>query len=289
MTAEIGFALSFLLEFDCSTRSARGPEPGAADGVKPTMHKFWLCGVLAGSVWALLSCASPKQLRPVIHANDEDRYGAMKSAPIVVLAEIQKTKVFEEPRIVEKPPGIGGPSVPAIPLYLAEISAKIILSLRGNEGGALKFYSWVWASAKHGGPRLFNPVPGSTHVLFLHKQHGYTHTVGEYPAYDLEIRSRWLPAFISQWNSRQIEGGDLMERIAAGRLRAELESVPLESQPYWLRTDELVGLTSQAFVTSQLDSLCQLLTNPTARRAACEAATNEVSGLISPGGNDIHP
>lgn len=91
----------------------------------------------------------------------------MKSAPTIIVAEIQRAKLFSKPREVEKPATIGGPMVPRIPLYLAEMSAKVLLSLRGSETGQIKFYSWVWASGKHGGSRLFHVYPGSIHVLFL--------------------------------------------------------------------------------------------------------------------------
>lgn len=85
----------------------------------------------------------------------------MKSAPSIIVAEIQDAKfASNEPRQVDKPPGIGGPMVPRIPLYLARMSARVLLTLRGTGTTRVQFYSWVWASGKHGGPRLF-------HVLFL--------------------------------------------------------------------------------------------------------------------------
>jgi hypothetical protein len=114
----------------------------------------------------------------------------MKSAPSIVVAEIQDVKfVSNEPREVDKPPGIGGPVVPRIPLYLARMSAKVMLTLRGTETHRVQFYSCVWASGKHGGPRLFHVSPGSVHVLFLRNDSGYLHTVGDYPSYDLELRT----------------------------------------------------------------------------------------------------
>src|SRR5205823_2619472 len=99
---------------------------------------------------------------------NEERITAMKSAPTIILAEIQTTKLFDDkPREVDKPSSIGGPMAPRIPLYLAEMSAKVLVNLRGSEPAIVKFYSWVWASGKHGGSRLFDPSPRSVHILFL--------------------------------------------------------------------------------------------------------------------------
>jgi hypothetical protein len=102
----------------------------------------------------------------------EGRIAAMKSAPIIMLAEIQRTKLFATPREVDKPPEVAGPMVPRISLYLAEISARLPLRLRGSGSGQVRFHSWVWASRKHGGPRLFDPTPASVHILFLKQDSG---------------------------------------------------------------------------------------------------------------------
>ena len=51
-------------------------------------------------------------IHPIIHAKDEQRAASMRSASLVVLAEIQAVKVFEKPREVEKPPEAGGPMIP---------------------------------------------------------------------------------------------------------------------------------------------------------------------------------
>src|SRR5215831_12963326 len=71
-------------------------------------------------------------IRPVIHRTAEQKSAAMRSASVVVLAQIQATEVFPEPRMVEKPPEAGGPMVPEIPLHLARISAKRLISMRGD-------------------------------------------------------------------------------------------------------------------------------------------------------------
>jgi len=163
-------------------------------------------------------------IRPVIHARDEDKLAAMKSASVIVLAQVQDIALFSEAREVEKPPEVGGPMVPVIPLYLAKISAKPLLNIRGDATGIVEFCSWVWASGKHGGARLFNPTPPSVHVLFLKDDSGYLHTVGDYPAYDIEIRARWVQEFVANWKSGYSDGAGLMERIVAIRLKAELDS-----------------------------------------------------------------
>jgi len=219
-----------------------------------------------------VGCRSPWDvIRPAIQAKDQDRIAAMKSAPMIVVAEVEDTNVFARPRSVQKPMEIGGPIASNIPLHLAQVSAKVLLTLRGSEVSRMQFYSWVWASGKHGGPRLFSPSPGSVHTLFLKEDSSYLHTVGDYPAYDVEIRSQWVPAFLASWKAGYAQGAELIERIVAVRLKAELESIPTGRGEYWLDTEELAELTSQSFIASQLDSLCHVLTNPVGRVKACAA------------------
>jgi hypothetical protein len=214
-------------------------------------------------------------IRPIIHANDEQKTTAMRSASIVVLAEIQEVEVFDKPRVVEKPAAVGGPMVPTIPLHLARISAKRLLTIRGNGTGPLDFYSWVWASGKHGGPRLFHATPDSVHVLFLNYDSGYLHTVGDYPAYDVEVPSQFMQKFITTWEAGYLQGADLLERIAAVRLKSELESVRgTEAVAYSSRVWELAVLTSVEFVVSQLSTLCTTLANPGGRATACAEHLN---------------
>ena len=154
------------------------------------------CVFLAAVGAVTCGCRSPRDLlQPTISA-PAARAIAMKTAPLIAVAEIQGTSVYHQPRQVEKPDGVGGPMVPRIPLYLAKMSAKILLPLRGKEDGRITFYSWVWASGKHGGPRLFHPGKGSVHILFLKTESGYFHTVCDYPNCDLEISSRWSTGFL---------------------------------------------------------------------------------------------
>ncbi len=111
----------------------------------------------------------------------------------------------------------------------------------------------------------------------MHDESGYLHTVGDYPAYDLEIRSRWLPEFLASWRAGYEQGGSLIERIVAVRLKAELESLPALHTDLWLETWELQDLTSASFIESQLDSLCQSVVNPVGREEACAAFAEKIS------------
>jgi hypothetical protein len=213
-------------------------------------------------------------IRPLIHANGEQKAAAMRGAPLIFLGKIQNTNLYSEPRQVEKPASVGGPMIPLIPLHLAKISAKPLLFMRGSNTGPVEFYSWIWASGKHGGPRLFHATPDSFHVLFLIPDAGYLHTVGDYPSYDIEIRSYCVPNFIAKWESGFLREADMLERIVAVLLKAELESVgEKEASGYWLNTPELVELTSRKFVTGQLSRLCTSLPNPSGRTKACSEYT----------------
>jgi hypothetical protein len=239
--------------------------------VKPYLFEW-----LVATTLLIAGCRSPWEvIRPVIHEGD-GRIAAIKSAPTILLVEIQHTKLFTKPREVEKPPTIGGPMVPRIPLYLAEISAKVLRTMRGAETGHIKFYSWVWASGKHGGPRLFHPLPGSIHVLFLKEDSGFLHTVGDYPNYDLEIRSASLPRFLADWDAGYGLGEDLIERIVGVGLNAELESIP-QIPVNFGDFAELEELTSPPFMTRQLDSICHGLTSSIGRTEACAAFAQRIS------------
>lgn len=160
--------------------------------------------------------------------------------------------------------------VPVIPLHLARISAKPLLTIVGSATSPVEFYSWVWASGKHGGTRLFRATSGSVHVVFLTRESGYLRTVGDYPAYDIEVRLQFVEKFITNWKAGYLRGADLLERIAAVQLKAELETLDeTEAAKYWLNTWELATLTSREFVVTQLSNLCASLTSPWARAKAC--------------------
>jgi len=211
-----------------------------------------------------------EMIRPVIHASNEQKMAAMRSASLIFVAKSQSLDLYSEPRQVEKPAAIGGPMIPMIPLHLARISPKPLLFLQGRATGPVEFYSWVWASCKHGGARLFHPTPESVHVLFLTTDSGYLRTVGDHPSYDVEVALQSVQHFIASWEAGVLRGADILEQIAAIRLKAELESLDeKEATSYWLNTPELIELTSQAFIAAQLSGLCASLTNPAGRARAC--------------------
>src|ERR1700730_7990788 len=120
---------------------------------------LWICELFSAA------CGWPgRSIQPVIYAQDDQAALAMKSAPVILLVKITAVKLPGDMRTVAKPPEVGGPMTPTIPLYLARIRADVLLKLRGSVGRTVEFYSWVWASGSHGGPRLFHPTPGSSHV-----------------------------------------------------------------------------------------------------------------------------
>lgn len=230
-------------------------------------------------------CRSPaRAIRPVIHALQEDKYQAMKSAPIIVLAEVLNAGSASDVRNVEKPSGIGGPMSPTIPVMLMRVSARIVLSLRGNERGEIQFYSWRFAGPMHGGPRLFHVSPGSHHILFLRREGGYLHTVGDYPTYDVEISQdarhakQVLPTILAGLKPNSPNASDLFERIVTAQLKAELETVDCFCESFGFETWTLAGLSSPFYVATVLDSFCREFPNPFGRFAACEATATEFVG-----------
>jgi hypothetical protein len=215
-----------------------------------------------------VGCRSPRDvIRPVIQTSD-DRIAAMKAAPIIIVAEMQRAKLLPgKPRAVEKPPGIGGPVAPEVLLDLAEISAKVRLTLRGPEMNDFVFYTWVYHFGKHGGPRLFHPDLGSVHVMFLKRESGYLHTVGDYPNYDIEIPSQLFPSFLAVWRTGYGQEADLVNHVAAVLLKADLEEFPQRhGDP---RISDLTELAGPAWFASQLHRLCHDLGSPAGRAEAC--------------------
>ena len=215
----------------------------------------------------------------------------MRSAPLILLVKISALSLTGDRRCVEKPSEVGGPMCPAIPLHLARITADVLLTLRGPVQDQVEFFSWVWASGSHGGPRLFSPNLGAFRVIFLRNEGGYLHTVGDYPSYDLQLPSSWVPTILSDWNSAYGTRLDPLERLVALRFRAEFETLSVSQlredfdshgqrvNHYWA-TDlqDLVRVVGPFFVVSQLDSICHHSANPSARLAACF-----VSGEYFPG------
>src|SRR5437868_6928445 len=87
-------------------------------------------------------------LKPVIHAVDQDAVQAMRSAPFIAVVEVTDAELTGDMRMVNKPPEVGGPMIPAIPLHLARIRANVLVPIRGALPAQLEFYSWIWASGK---------------------------------------------------------------------------------------------------------------------------------------------
>ena len=200
----------------------------------------------------------------------------MKSAPLILLAEVTDYRLLSGPRTVARPRDCWNPTS-TIPLHLARMSASVMLALRGNQHGHLQFYSWVWASGQHGGERLFSPHPGYCHILFLRDDGGYLHTVGDYPAYDLPIPCHWVPGIISNLRDAK-DGSDLLERIATAVVKTGFENdVKVISRDYWADKD-LEGLTSPFFMATLLDAFCRDFGSRFGRFAACMATANEFSG-----------
>jgi hypothetical protein len=222
-------------------------------------------------------CNSPaRSIRPVIHAHQDDKYEAMKSAPIVVLAEVLDTRRASANREVGKPPGMAGPQSPTIPCALLRISARVMLSLRGDRQGTVQVYSWRWAGQMHGGPRLFSPNRGSFHVLFLRQEAGYLHTVGDYPTYDMAISPEAASGFRAELKSNPPSEPELSEGIVRASIIAELKRAGNPGGlEHWLDLDTLAGLTSPLYIASMLDAACRQFPNPLGQFAAClETARN---------------
>lgn len=130
--------------------------------------------------------------------------------------------------------------------------------MRGAEMKDIRFYTWVYHFGTHGGPRLFHPQTGSFHIMFLRKESGYLHTVGDYPNYDLEAPAESIPSFLSLWQTGYAQDSGLPERIAAISIKAYVESPSTRHyQIGFLR--ELADLTDRAFVEHQRNSLCPQL------------------------------
>lgn len=244
-------------------------------------------GIVAVAV--LVTCAAASSpgrvILPVIYAQDDAAALAMKSAPVILLVRVTALKLTGDKRMVGMPQEVG-PMMPAIPLHLARVRADVLLTLRGPVWGNVEFYSWVWASGKHGGPRLFHPSQGSIHVVFLRTENRYLHTIGDYPSYDLELSPRWLPALLSEWKSSRNGDADVLERLVRLRLDAEFGGLSANevrpeviSRDYYLGgLPDLVRLVGPFVVASQLDDICRLSGNQFGRLAACDVTAREFPG-----------
>src|SRR5580698_1726629 len=116
-------------------------------------------------VLGIVGCNSPARIvRPLILTQPEAKYLAMKSAPLIVIAEVSDYKLVSGPREVEQPGDALNPKSTMVPLHLARMSANVLLPLRGGLRGPMQFYCWVWMSGTYGGARLFRPFPGYVHL-----------------------------------------------------------------------------------------------------------------------------
>src|SRR5579872_4464160 len=110
------------------------------------MHPLRATTWAALSILALLTgaCDSPARIiRPVIYAEDDQAAIAMSSAPVILFVNITRVKMTGDVRNVAKPPQVGGPMVPAIPLHLARINAEVLITVQGQTRTAVEFYSWI--------------------------------------------------------------------------------------------------------------------------------------------------
>jgi hypothetical protein len=207
-------------------------------------------------------------IAPVIHEHAEERFTAMREAPVIVLVELEGGQQVSGIREVNKPDGISGP----IPLQLWRIWAKVLLTLRGSSQYHIDFYSWMYAEGKHGGSRLFSPGPGSHHILFLREEGGLWHTVGDYPAYDLRIPTAWIPELKVDWQTSLEANADIAERIGRALIKSALDStsqIELDTASLWVYSKDLLELTSPFFVVQQFLSYCRDAGNQFGRFAAC--------------------
>jgi hypothetical protein len=231
-----------------------------------------------------VGCNSPgRVIRPVIHYYEDDKYGAMKSAPVIVLAKILDAESASAERQVEKPNGMGGPDSPTIPMMLSRISARVLLPLRGNEGSTIEFYSWLWHGQKHGGTRIFSPNSPAYHILFLRREAGYLRTVGDYPTYDLLVDPDLLPRIVAGLKQGTGSDSDLLERIVTVSLKAELDSAGTLNDfiSGWHDSWDFAGLTSPLYLATLLDSYCRQFPNRFGRFQACGDIALEFEGRCS--------
>ncbi len=219
------------------------------------------CALLIPMLFA--ACHSPtRTIQPILNNRHTDTYAAMKTAPFIALAEIVESKPIGGVRDVE-----------TRPLQLFAITAGVPLVLRGSLPETITFHSWLFAGGKHGGPRLFHAGDGSLHILFLKRDGPYLHTVGNYPAHDLELHRSWAPRLVQSWKERATNYPNIFERLAHALIEAELQDDSSPRLSHYSPLDfDLQGITSRAFVQSTFESHCASDTIPAARAAACATA-----------------
>lgn len=223
----------------------------------------------------LAGCQSPGRLiRPVVSRDVHEIGTRMRGAPIIVLAEIEEMRRILGPRDLPKRPSEfapGGYFMP-IPIVLAEIRARVPLVLRGSTPSEITFYSWILAYGSHGGYRLFNANPDTTHLLFLEQNGPYLHTVGDYPAHDLEMRESYVPIFTRRWRQDRPQDLTDIERLTAAWIETNLETLSSPGPPHYCRDYmDLVKLTGFDFIQSQLAAHCRAFPTALGQASACSA------------------
>lgn len=203
----------------------------------------------------------------------------MRAARDVLLVQIAGSRVVSGPRTTDKPVELAGPASLAIPLHLARVRAEVLLSLRGGRTGTVGFYTWVWASGKHGGPRLFSVDPGSCKLVLLVPDGPFLRSVGDYPAYDLPIPCGLTSAFIAAWKATKNPDSDFWQSLLETYLSTELRSLPSFNRNYWpAEAVDLAGLAGTLELAKFLDTYCVRPGPVHGRFAACTATARQFPG-----------
>ena len=203
----------------------------------------------------------------------------MRAATDVLLVKIAQSTIVSGPRDTPLPVEAGPPATATIPLRLSRVRAQVLISLRGGRTGAVGFYSWVWASGKHGGPRLFLPIPGDCHIVLLRRDGPFLRTVGDYPAYDLPISCSSRDEFMEEWSAADSKQADFWVRFVRAYLHTELSQMRSFNRNYWPHEVlNLAGLTSTLQVANLLDAFCLGSGPVRGRFAACVATAREFPG-----------
>jgi hypothetical protein len=223
----------------------------------------------------LASCQSPGRLiHPIVSRDVHETAARLRGAPIIVVAEIVEMHPILGPRDLPIKPSAatpGGYFMP-IPVVLAEIRARVPLMLRGSAPSNITFHSWVLAHGGVGGYRSFNASPSTTHILFLEQKGPYLHTVGDFPAHDLEMRTSYLPLFIKHWQQNRPQTLTDLQRLAAAWIETSLETLSSPGPPHYsYEYMELVKLTGFDFIQSQLAIHCRNFPIAIGQASACSA------------------
>ena len=233
--------------------------------------QVWYAALLTALL--LAGCQSPGRLiRPIVSRDVHEIGARMREAPIIVLAEIMEAWQIISAREVPKPSQEFGPVASTIPLELVGMRARVPLVLRGSASSEITFYSWTWAGGKHGGPRLFHIHPGTVHVLFLRQEGPHLHTVGDYPAHDVELKKSQIPALTKRWQQSRAGALSDMERLTAALIETNLE-MPDSPVPHHFTEiyTDVVDLAGVDFIQSQLAAHCRAFPTALGQAAACSA------------------